>query len=251
PGDATAKVVPASALLYAHATLDGDTAQLDSLAEATAPITRRGEVAQALFDLARPVSSGPLTVAQTEPGAGDDVAVAVMPGDKAPPSEALIVSVDDRKGAQQFIDSIAPGPPKPRKNKGQWIQVYANGFADAISGDLLFAGGEAAVRELLATQAGGGKKLRDDTTADEVRGDLPDNRFADVYVSAPGVQKLLAASAAAASTQLETFVDYKATKGFAIAAVAHDDGVELDLVSALDEAKEKQSPNVFTSLPEF
>jgi hypothetical protein len=251
PGDDTVKVVPASALLYAHMTLDGDTAQLKRLDDAAAPISRRDEVVQTVVDAATPASSAPLPFAEIEPWAGNDAAVAILPGNKAPPSEAAIFSVDDRKGAEAFIAKIAPGPPQKPKTKGQVIQTYANGFADAISGDFLFAGDDAAVRELLATQQGGVKSLSDDSTASKVRGDLPDNRFADVYVSGTGVQKLLAPSTSTAASQLETFVDYKATRGFAVAAIAHEDGVELQLVSALDAAKEKKSPNAFTTLPEF
>jgi hypothetical protein len=206
---------------------------------------------QTLFDTAAPTTSAPINFADVEPWAGNDAAVTILPGNKSPPSEAAIFSIDDRKGAQAFIGKIAPGPPQKPKAKGQLIQTYPNGFADAISGDFLFAGDEAAVRELLATQQGGIKSLSDDSTASEIRGDLPDNRFADVYVSATGVQKLLAPSASTGATQLETFVDYKATRGFAAAAIAHDDGIELELVSALDAAKEKKSPNLFTTLPEF
>jgi hypothetical protein len=251
PGDATVKVVPASALLYAHATLDGGTAQLKRLDDAASPISRRDEVVQTLIDAATPATSAPINFAEVTPWAGNDFAVTVLPGNKAPPSEAAIVSIDDRKGAQAFIGKIAPGPAQKPKTKGQLIQTYANGFADAISGDFLFLGDQAAVRELIATQQGQVKSLGGDSTAEQVRGELPDNRFADIYVSATGVQKLLAPSASTAATQLETFVDYKATRGFAAAAIAHDDGIEFDLVSALDAAKEKKSPNVFTTLPEF
>ncbi|MDX6617080.1 MAG: hypothetical protein QOD60_2171 [Solirubrobacterales bacterium] len=251
PGDATVKLVPASALLYAHMTLDGNTAELKRLDTTAAPISRRDEVVQTLIDAATPATSAPINFAEVRPWAGNDFAVTVVPGNKAPPSEAAIVSIDDRKGAQAFIAKIAPGAPRKPKTKGQAIQTYANGFADAISGDFLFAGDEAAVRELLATQQGGVKSLSDDSTASKVRGDLPDNRFADVYVSGTGVQKLLAPSTSTAATQLETFVDYKATRGFAAAAIAQDNGIEIELVSALDAAKEKKSPNVFTTLPEF
>jgi hypothetical protein len=251
PGDDTVKLVPASALLYGHVTLNEDTAQFKRLQDVAAPISRGSEVVQAVIDAARPPSSGAIAYADVKPWAGDDAAVVVIPGNKAPPSSAAIISIDDRKGAQEFVGKVAPGPPKPTQEGSVKFQTYANGFSDAISGDFLLLGDDAAVRALIATEAGGIKTLSDDPAAEQVRGDLPDNRFADVYVSAVGVQKLLAPSVSTGATQLESFVDYGATRGFATAAVARDDGIELDLVSALDKAKEVKSPNVFTSLPEF
>lgn len=231
PGDDTVRLVPAGALLYGHVTLNEDTAQFKRLQDVAGPISRGPEIVQAVIDAARPPSGGQIAYADVKPWAGDDAAVVIIPGDRAPPASAAVISIDDRTGAEEFIKQTAPGA--------------------RIDGDLLLLGDDAAVQAMIATQGGQLKSLSDDSTAEQVRGDLPDNRFADVYVSAAGVQKLLTPSASTGATQLESFVDYGATRGFATAAVAHDDGIELDLVSALDKAKEAKSPNLFTSLPEF
>jgi Protein of unknown function (DUF3352) len=64
------------------------------------------------------------------------------------------------------------------------------------------------------------------------------------------VQRLLAGRAGPAA-QLETFVDYGATSGLAAAAVAREDGIEVDLVSTLDPELAAKSPSLFSELPRF
>jgi hypothetical protein len=71
-----------------------------------------------------------------------------------------------------------------------------------------------------------------------------------VYLSREGVQQLLSGRAGAAG-QLETFVDYAATSGMAAAAVAREDGIEVELVSDLDPKLTEKSPSFFSQLPDF
>ena len=52
-------------------------------------------------------------------------------------------------------------------------------------------------------------------------------------------------------SQLETFVDYGATSGVAAAMRVRDDGIQLNLVSELDEKLMTKSPTFFSELPKF
>src|SRR5262249_60608572 len=65
-----------------------------------------------------------------------------------------------------------------------------------------------------------------------------------------GGRRLLAGRPGPAQ-QLGPFVAYGATTGIAGSARAHDDGVEVTLVSDLAPKLERRSPTVFASLPRF
>jgi len=170
------------------------------------------------------------------------------PGKSSPP--AFIVGVGDRAGADQFLAGIAPpGKAKSAKQNGSPLTLYPGGFATAYSDDQLLFGSGAAVRVGLDTEAGRVPGL-DGSDEDAARDELPDVRFAKVFLSRPGVQRTLVGRQGGA-TQLETFVDYGATTGVAASATAKDDGIEVNLVSQLDPGLLERSPTFFANLPEF
>jgi hypothetical protein len=253
PSDHTLAMVPADALLYGHLTLDGDTAQFDRLDGLLGRFSpeRSAQLGSALLTVPAAAPGVQLSfAADIRPWARDDAAVVTLPGQGGASSSAVIFGVADRKGAEALVNKVAPGPARAAK-PGQKIEIRAGGFADAFDGDFLVLGDAAAVRAILAAGEPKAKTLADDPTAGQVRGELSSNRFADLYVSGAGARQLLATSATTATTQLETFVDYGATRGFAIGAVAKDDGIELQLFSALDPALQKAHPSLFTSLPHY
>jgi hypothetical protein len=127
--------------------------------------------------------------------------------------------------------------------------VYSGGFATAYAGDRLVFGDEAGVRALIDVEAGAIPRL-EDSPPNAPRDQLPDARFAEIYLSREGVQRFLA-NRTGAATQLETFVDYGATQALAAALVARPDGLEVDLASELDPTLVKQSPSFFSALPVF
>jgi hypothetical protein len=158
--------------------------------------------------------------------------------------------VGQRAGADQFISKIAPTePPAEEKQGDASMTVYPSGFAYAFSGEELVFGEEQAVRRSLDAASGEADSL-DGSDQGAPRDDLPDARFAEVYLSREGVQRLLAGRSGPAS-QLETFVDYGATAGLAAAAVAKEDGIEVDLVSRLDPKLTEKNPSFFSELPAF
>jgi hypothetical protein len=178
-------------------------------------------------------------------------------GGKAAPAKpprnqaAFLIGVADRDGAEEFISRVAPrGKPDESSQSGSRLRVWKGGFAAAyVDDDQLVAGDEPAVRASLQVASGGEPGLEESGAA-AARDALPEVRFAELVLSRAGVRSLLPAKASGAS-QLDTFVDYGATTGFAAAATARDDGVELNLVSELDRNLLKKSPTVFADLPQF
>jgi Protein of unknown function (DUF3352) len=252
PGDAAVAMAPANSLLYAHITLDDAAAQYADAGDVFDHFQRFGELGQAAIDTLHTPSGTQVTFKQVREWAGDDAAIAMVPAKGGIRSTAVMISVDDQKAADAFVATLAPAKGgQPSTVDGVKLTTYPGGFATANDNGFVLLGGSTAVTSAIATGAGKQQALGAEPTAGPTRADLPDNRFADIYVSAQGVQTIFAPSTSAGATQLDTFVDYASTKGFAAAAVARDDGIELDLVSALDPAKEKQSPSAFTALPKF
>lgn len=254
PENDTLALAPAESLLYAHATLDGGTAQSERAAEAfdQLPDLERAIVGSASASF--PAPSGAVIDLREDvlPWADQDLAVTIVPGAaKAPPEEAFIVGVGDRAGAEEFITTIAPAGATPtEEEQGKLtLDVYADGFATAFVREQLAFGGEAAVRAVLDASTGKAPAL-DDTPEGEAIDGLSEARFAEVFLSPAGVQEFLAGRAGPAA-QLETFVDYGATSGLAAAVIAKEEGLEVELVSELDPKLAAESPSFFSSLPEF
>ena len=180
----------------------------------------------------------------------DDLALLRMPGPKGTTPETYIAACRRQRQGEQFAAGLSPGgPAKPVKVGDASLSVYPNGVATARSGDQLLFGNVGAVRAALAAKAGQLPGM-EGFDQDEAREQLPDVRFAEVYLSRAGVQRFLPPTATGAS-QLDTFVDYGATSGMAAGARARDDGVQVNLVSELDPKLEQRSPTVFASLPRF
>ncbi len=253
PSDATAARVPSTALLYAHLTLDEDTAQFDRATGVAGRLQRSGEVGQELLNaIAIPSGTQLSYAADIAPWAGEDAAIAVLPGPANTTTSAVMITIDQRQGAEELATKVAPPEGATTgEQEGVTVSSYPDGFATAIDGDTLLLGNDAAVTQLIAAARSEAKTVETDPAAEEIRDELPDNRFADVYLPAAGVQRLLARSTSTAATQLDTFVDYGATSGFGAAAVAREEGIELELASLLDPKKTEASPSFFANLPSF
>ena len=251
PPNDTIAYVPRNAVIYAHMTVNGDSHQWDleqDLAKELPSFT-------ALLQSDTRALTGPAGRAvdlshEVLPWVRDDIALLGVPGPKGTTPEAYIAGIGDSAKADQFAATLSPGGPSKQSKVGSaTLTVYSNGVATARSGDQLLFGNVLAVRGALAAKAGQLPRL-EGSDQDAAREGLPDVRFAEVYLSRLGVQRLLPATATGAS-QLDTFVDYGATTGMAAGARARDDGVEVELISDLDPKLEQRSPTVFAALPEF
>ena len=253
PPNETVDLVPADALLYAHFTLDEDSTQFERASDALDELSDLRTILAAELPGAIPAPSGATIDPEADvlPWAERDLALALLPGGQGAANPVLIAGVDDREAADAFIAKVAPSGAEPTEEKqgDATLDVYAGGFATAYVGENLLAGDEPAVRAALDAESGKIPALEDGEQSAS-RDELPDARFAEVYLSRQGVQQLLSGRGGAAG-QLETFVDYGATSGMAAAAVAREDGIEVELVSDLDPKLTEQSPSFFSQLPDF
>ncbi len=251
PSNDTIAYVPRDAALYVHMTVNSDSHQWDleqDLAKTLPSFT-------ALLQSDTRALGGPTGRAvdlsrEVLPWVKDDISLLAVPGPNGTTPETYIAGVGDETKANQFAASLSPGGTATQSAVGDAsLSEYSNGVATARSGGELLFGDVAAVREALAARAGQLPGL-EGSDQDRPREQLPELRFAEVYLSRAGVQRFLPATATGA-TQLDTFVDYGATSGMAAGARARDDGVQINLVSDLDPTLEQRSPTVFASLPEF
>jgi hypothetical protein len=159
------------------------------------------------------------------------------------------LAVKDRKRADAFLAGLGTGKPRSISRGNRQLHVYRSGLAYSQLGEFLALGKVRAVGAAIDTK-GGGASLAGDDRAKAVRGALPDQRVADVYLSARGVRTFLNQGTAFAS-QLDTFTDFAATQGIAAALVAHGGGFELQLYSALGPVRAKTHPSFFGAFPGF
>lgn len=262
PPDDTVALVPAGSLLYAHATLDGDTTQSERTEAAFGSLSELERVVVGGASASFPAPSGAAVDLREDvlPWAEQDLAVMIVPGAEPPdgqkgapatPGEAFIAGVGDRAGAEEFLAAIAPegAAPTEEKQGEATLDVYSGGFAAAFVEDQVAFGDETAVRSVLDAASGTVPSL-EGSPEGAPRDDLSESRFAEVFISRDGVKQLLTGRVGPAA-QLETFVDYGATSGLAAAVVAKEEGLEVELVSQLEPKLIGKSPSFFSSLPEF
>ena len=251
PSNDTIAYVPRDALLYAHLTVNSSSHQWDLAENLHDQLPNfvallQSDTSSLATPAGRPVDLGH----EVLPWAKDDLALIGVPGPKKTTAEAYVVGVGDSGKADQFLASLSPGgKPKQAKVGDATVSVYPTGLATARSGDEALFGDVLAVRAAIAAESGQAPRL-EGSDQDAARAELPDVRLAELYLSRAGIDRLLAGRPGSAS-QLDTFVDYGATTGMAASLRAHDDGVEVNLVSDLDPKLEQRSPTVFASLPRF
>jgi hypothetical protein len=251
PVNDTIAYAPRDAAMYAHLTVNDDSHQWDLAQELRDELPNFAALLQSdTSSLATPAGRAIDLPREVLPWAEGDLALLDVPGPKKSTLATYVVGIGDRAAAERFLASLSPGGPSKRPQiPGATVTVYSNGIATAIDGDQALFGNVAAVRAALDAKAGRAPRL-EGSDLDAARDALPDVRLAEVYLSRAGVRRMLSGREGGAS-QLDTFVDYGATKGMAASVRAHDDGVEVNLVSELDPKLEARSPTVFAALPRF
>jgi hypothetical protein len=252
PSNDTIAYVPRDAVIYVHLTVNSDSHQWDLEQDLAKELPSFTALLQSDTRALTGPAGKPINLSQQVlPWAKDDLALLGVPAPNGATPETYVVGVRDSDKANQFLATLTGGAAPAVKHEmgGVSVAVSAEGVATARDGDELLFGDVAAVDAALAAKAGQVPRL-DGSDQDRSREQLPDVRFAEVYLSRAGVQRFLPPNATGAS-QLDTFVDYGATSGMAAGARARDDGIQVNLVSDLDPALEQRSPTVFASLPEF
>jgi uncharacterized protein DUF3352 len=245
PTDHAIALVPAGAAAYLHIELDRGSDQFKAAEEVASRLPHSAEIAQGIFGV---LGLAPGLDLRRDVGTwvGDELAFASIGGDRP----LALISVKDEEGAQRYLARVGRGKPHPLRGRNAGLRAYSNGLAFAELHGFLALGAAPAVRAVVETGQERGKSLSDSEPADAARDELPDKRLADLYLSPRGVARFLAGRGGLAS-QLDTFADFGASRGIAAALVAHDDGLELQLDSALDAERVKASPSFFQAFPSF
>lgn len=257
PPDEAIDLVPADALLYAHLVRDPGSDQLKGSSEIGRRIPDFSAVSEAVLSgLAEDSGTGIQLGRDVLPWAEREVAIASLPSAAGAGSEALFIAGVSSRGssavsgaqAADLLETVSGGPPVERLEvDGTELAEYRKGLALARVGDFEVFGARSAVSASVGVAAGQQDRLSAEVVP---RSDLPEQRFADIYVSRLGAKTLFGADGGSLS-QLGAFVDYEATEGFAIALSAQEGDVVINIASDLSYERLKTNPNSITSVPGF
>jgi Protein of unknown function (DUF3352) len=191
PATGAARVVPSAALAYVHVSTDREREPVRQAGE----LLERFPTVRGGLDsfIARLTSIGPGLSYRRDvrPWLGREAALALLDTGTRTAVPLAVIAVADRGKAEAFLGR-ASTPPEATAYGGGRILTYG-GLSTAFVGGYLVVGPEVGVRAAIDARAGrvpalaGGRRFRRATAG------LPDDRAADVYLSARGVQRLLLA----------------------------------------------------------
>ena len=211
PSDGLVRLVPASALVYLHASTDPDREGDARLGRLVAALPPAGRALRSIATDVAPGRSLDLT-RDVRPWLGDEAAYALV----APGEPLLLATIADRAGADRLVRRIA-GAAKPTTQDGARLTVNGETAVAVIGEDVLALGGEAAVRAALDRDAGRGDGLAGSRGFRAATRGRPADRTLDAYASATGVRELPGALAA--------LLDRPGLEAAGAAVAAEDDGV--------------------------
>ena len=254
PTDDAIHLVPDDALGYLHVNLDSDTEQYEKAREVAdrIPTIAKQVTSRLLARVPGPGGRPPDFARDIEPWFGGQAALAIVPAGGKAAEEVQLLQVEDDAAAKEFADSVATGTPETTDYRDVPVGVDRRGLATAVVGGFLAIGRESGVRDVIDAQSGasGTGSLADEPAARAARDALPDDRFGDAYLSPDGIDRLVGNPRGPLAT-LDAAVDPTASDGVAMALVASDAGIELDIRSELDEARAKAQPAFFAAFPSF
>ena len=240
--DDAISLVPDNALAYAHIDLDSGG---DQLAAASAFADRLPLLSGMLLGSVSDVGGEPVNFAtQIEPWAGDQAAVAVMPGGTSIWTVSMI-EADDDDGARAFAASVLGPAAQTEDVGGVDVSVGARGQAAALVDGFLLLGSEGGVKEMIEGDDSG--HLATAAVAAGIS-DLPSDRFAYAYVSGDGARALLSGPR---FSSLNTFVNAPASEAITAALSFHGDVASLTIRSEQDPELAVTHPGFFSALPQF
>ncbi len=258
PADDAAELVPIDALAYLHANLDPDSDQYADAAELASklPVLGGQAVDRALGSLPSPGGAKLDFDHDVRPWFGGEAAIAVLPaaGGGRPQLVDLleVENADAADLAGEYAQSLAFGPTQTAEYEGVTVTTDQRDVATAEVAGFLAIGTGDAVRSVVATATGadGAESLADDPTAEQVRDELPEQRFAEAWLSADGISELVADGRGALGT-LTPLIAPGASTGAAASLSASGDELELAVRSVLDPKLEQASPPFFAAFPDF
>ncbi|MFM9043635.1 MAG: DUF3352 domain-containing protein [bacterium] len=255
PPDRAIDLVPSDALLYAHLVREEGSEQLENSGNLGERIPDFSAVGEAVLGGLAGDSAGDIELGRDVlPWARREVALAVLPGSGGEESEAVFIAGVEGDGdagvgrVEDLLEVVSRGPAvETSEVAGIEIEEYPGGLAQAKIGDFVAFGARPAVEETASVAAGDADALGPDAGP---RGELPEQRFADIYVSGRGAKTLFGAEGGSLG-QLGAFVDYRTTEGFSVALSAQDRAFVVEIVSDLSATRLKEYPNALTEGPGF
>jgi hypothetical protein len=245
PADDAIANVPAGAEAYLHLNLDRDSSQFETALDTGSRLPHFQQIVQGV--LARLGLASGLRLEEIGSWVGDEAALAYV-GPRAQP--LALLAVGDEKGADRFAAGLGENDPRTIGKGKEAIRAFRGGPAYVKQDGFLIIGTLPGVRGAVAAARTPKRSLEGSEAATEARDELPDLRVADLYLTPRGVERLLASRGGVAA-QLDTFVDYSASRALAAALVAHDDGFELEADSLLRPRQAKRNPPFFAAFPRF
>jgi hypothetical protein len=252
--DDSIHLVPDDALGYLHVNLDPGTEQYEQARDVAdrIPTITKQLTSRLLARVPGPSGGPPDFARDIEPWFGGQAALAIVPAGERSAEEVQLLQVKDDDAAEQFADSVATGTPRTTDYRDIPVNVDRRGLATALVGGFLTIGRVSGVRGVIDAQSGssGTGSLADEAAARTALDALPDERLGDAYLSPDGIARLVGNPRGPLAT-LDAVVDPTASNGVAMAVVASDEGIDLDIRSELDEARAEAQPGFFAAFPSF
>jgi hypothetical protein len=239
PPTGAARLVPADALIYVHASTDGDRSAVQRMLG----LARRFPGYPRLRDdlLARLPSGGRVLSFQRDlaPWIGSEAALAALRTGPRTTVSLVVVAVKDRSGAERFLRRARTGGTSAYR--GTPISGYAGG-ASAFLGRYLVLGQLPAVRAAIDRFTGRAPALSASPTFGQGMRAMPAGRVAEAYLSPVGVRQVLAPRGGVAGIA-GALLDQPALAGAAMAISPAEDGVKLRVHAVRDPARARgQTP---------
>jgi hypothetical protein len=254
PSDDAIALVPDDALAYLHVNVDPGTDQYAKASDVASRVpTLTDQLTSRLLRRVPGPHGHTLDFARDiQPWFGGQAALAVIPAGERAGEEVQLLQISDTDGAKKFAASIATGTPQTSDYRDVPVTVDRRGLATAEVGGFLAMGRESGVRDAIDARSGasGTGSLEEEPAADAALDALPDERLADAYLSPDGIDRLVGNPRGPLAT-LDAVIDPGASAGAAMALVASDSGIELDIRSELDQARAKAQPGFFAAFPSF
>jgi Protein of unknown function (DUF3352) len=253
PDDDSDDLVPADSLAYVHVTIDPDSDQYEELSALIdeVPGLAQQAIGRALALVPGSAGSPAAYNREIRPWFGGQAAVAIVPSGGGAEQVQLLEEGDSER-ARKYASSLAAGGAQKDDYHGVEISTDERGLSTASVGGFLAIGTADGVRQVVDASEGvdGARSLSDEDVAEDVRDDLPPERFAEAFVSKDGIERLIAGERGPLSS-LEPFVDAGASRGAGISLGVSDGGLEVAVRSDLDPERSKADPGFFAAFPAF
>ena len=246
PPAAAAKLVPANALVYVNVSIDGDR-----------DVTRRAlKVAERFPGYGAQRDS--LVKRLTAPGAkgdvrtwaGDEAALALLPGDGATAQSLVLVHIRDAEGAKRYVTG---GRSAVGVSRYRGVPLYpAGSVVMAVVGDFVAVGQQIAVRQALDLRAGQGTSLAASAPYRRAVAPLPPDRAATGWATVDGIRRILAPQSGLLGI-MGTLLDRQGLTAAAMALGPRDGGAKVVVHSLVDQKAAGKSgsfvPTLQTHVP--